>query len=79
MKKFGTWTALLLIATIASGCASLNACGGFRYMYPSPQDKLTDGTAKQIAENNMYGEEQKCPERNSLRAKPEPGLLDFLK
>lgn len=48
------------LGAINAGCAS-GVCTGWSAIYVSPDDKLTDGTAKQILKHDEYGARLKCP------------------
>lgn len=51
-----------------SGC--FGGCGAFVPVEVSKNDKLTEGTARQILKNNEYGYELQCP-----AFKPKGGFL----
>jgi hypothetical protein len=50
-----------------SACASAGVCAGWRPIYPSKSDKLTDRTSRDILGHNEYGEALKCPGFTPLR------------
>ncbi len=57
------WIALCVIGGLGmtlSGCGTMG-CAGFRAVYVSEDDVLTEGTARQLAANNENGYAQKCP------------------
>lgn len=43
-----------------SSCAG-GVCTGWSAIYVDPEDKLTDGTARQILKHDEYGASLKCP------------------
>jgi hypothetical protein len=56
-----------------AGCTST---GGGRYIKPSRDDKLTDGTKRQILENNEQCDaQQNCKEPDG--SEPKRGLFDL--
>jgi len=76
------WRQLILALLLGScamtvGCATkpvvrTDFCTGWRAIYPSRQDVLTDGTAKQILAHDQHGVDMGCwkaPTRKS--AKPD--------
>jgi hypothetical protein len=48
------------LATSLTGCAG-GTCAGWAAIYVSEDDKLTDGTAKQILKHDEYGAKLGCP------------------
>lgn len=48
------------LAISLSGCAG-GTCAGWDAIYVSKDDKLTDGTAKQILKHDEYGAKLGCP------------------
>jgi hypothetical protein len=60
------WLLLTLLPLLAS-CATtdgpatkVDPCAGWSAIYPSRQDVLTDGTAKQILAHDLHGVAQGC-------------------
>jgi len=52
---------IVLLAGIGISFASCSTgCGGFHEFRPSKNDKLTDGTAKQMLAHNEFGAKQGC-------------------
>jgi hypothetical protein len=62
---FKALSLLVFITITQSGCATstvlkVDPCAGWSAIYPSKQDVLTDGTAKQILAHDLHGVAQGC-------------------
>jgi hypothetical protein len=54
---------MLILILLLVGCATgrvTDHCAGWRPIYPSKADVLTDGTSKQILGHDEYGVKSKC-------------------
>jgi len=49
------WIALPLIAASLAGCVRATDCEWAEPILPSPEDRLTDGTARQLLTHNERG------------------------
>jgi hypothetical protein len=49
------------LAIDLGGCASAGVCAGWRPIFPSRDDKLTDRTARDILGHDEYGLALGCP------------------
>lgn len=59
MHRLCTATLIVGIGISLSGCLT-DSCAGWKAIKPSKNDKLTDGTARQILAHDEYGESLGC-------------------